>query len=111
MLDWLSSRTTSTVSSPSLTASGICVSAKMLPNLPSAPATPPAGSGKASASCMLVTQYVDRSATNAPKNTATISGAPDRRSSRYIPVAGPRADDRHGERVRAQRRQAAVRQQ
>ncbi|CAM5242350.1 hypothetical protein SHIRM173S_10511 [Streptomyces hirsutus] len=32
-----------------------------------------------------MTQYVDRSATNAPQNTAAISGAPDRRASRYTP--------------------------
>lgn len=72
---------TRTVRSPSLTASGIWVTAKMEPNLPSAPRNPVLGSGKASASCTLVTQYVDRSATNAPKNTPTISGTSYRRSS------------------------------
>src|SRR5690606_27331978 len=74
LLDCTSSRITSTVSSPSLTASGICVTAKMERNLPSAPRNPLPGSGKASASCTVVTQYVDRSARNAPQNTAAISG-------------------------------------
>jgi hypothetical protein len=50
----VSALTTSTVSRPSLMASGICVMAKMPPNLSSAATKPPAGSGKAQASCRLV---------------------------------------------------------
>src|SRR5574343_907226 len=50
----VSALTTSTVSSPSLMASGICVMAKMPPNLSSEAVKPPAGSGKAQASGRLV---------------------------------------------------------